>query len=85
VAERCADPAVHKRLAVDLGLMTYDDQLLTDLERSIVKSAKQHDANTFYRLRSIPGVGTILALVLRYAIHDIHRFPRVQDVVSDCR
>jgi hypothetical protein len=23
--------------------------------------------------------------VLRYAIHDIQRFPRVQDCVSDCR
>jgi transposase len=85
VAERFADPAVHKSIEVDLGLITYDDQLLTDLELAIVKSAKQHDANTFYRLRSIPGVGKILALVLLYEIHDIHRFPRVQDFVSYCR
>ena len=85
VAERFADPAVQKSIEVDLGLITYYDQLLTDLELSIVKSAKQHDANTFYRLRSIPGVGKILALVLLYEIHDIHRFPRVQDFVSYCR
>jgi transposase len=85
VAERFADPAVHKSIEVDLSLITYYDQLLTDLERAIVKSAKQHDANTFYRLRSIPGVGKILALVLLYEIHDIHRFPRVQDFVSYCR
>jgi transposase len=85
VAERFADPAVQKSIEVDLGLITYYDQLPTDLELSIVKSAKQHDANTFYRLRSIPGVGKILALVLLYEIHDIHRFPRVQDFVSYCR
>jgi transposase len=85
VAERFADPAGHKSLEVDLGLITYDDQLLTDLELAIVKSAKPHDANTFYRLRSIPGVGKILALVLLYEIHDIHRFPRVQAFVSDGR
>jgi transposase len=85
VAERFADPAVQKSIEVDLALITYDDQLLTDLELTIVKSAKQHDANTFYRLRSIPGVGKILALVLLYEIHDIHRFPRVQDFVSYCR
>jgi transposase len=36
-------------------------------------------------LRSIPGVGKILALVLRYEIHDIRRFPRVQAFVSYCR
>lgn len=82
VAERFADPAVHKSIAVDLALMTYDDQLLTDLELTIVNSAKPHDANTFDRLRSIPGVGKILALVLLDDLHDSHRFPRVQDFVS---
>jgi transposase len=85
VAERLADPAVQKSIEVDLALITYYDQLLTDLELSIVKSAKQHDANTFYRLRSVPGVGKILALVLLYEIHDIHRFPRGQDFVSYAR
>jgi transposase len=82
VAERFADPAVQKSLEVDLALITYYEQLLTDLELTIGNSAKQHDAHTFYRLRSIPGVGKIFALVLLYAIHDIHRFPRVQDFGS---
>jgi transposase len=41
--------------------------------------------NAFYRLRTVPGIGKILALVLLYEIHDIHRFPRVQDFVSYCR
>ena len=33
----------------------------------------------------MPGIGTILSLVLLYEIHDIARFPRVQDFVSSCR
>jgi transposase len=82
VAERFDDPAVPKTIAVDLALITSYDDLLTDLELSIVQTAKQHDAPTFYRLRSLPGVGKILALVLLYAMHDMHRFPSVQDVVS---
>ena len=85
VAERFDDPAVQKTIEVDLALITYYDELLTDLELSIVQTAKHHDAHTFYRLRSIPGVGKILALVLLYEIHDIHRFPSVQDFVSYCR
>src|SRR5262249_41156802 len=85
VAERFADPAVHKSIEVALALITYYDELLTDLELSIVNSAKQHDANTFYRLRSIPGVGKILALVMLYEIHEIRRFPSVQDFASYCR
>jgi transposase len=85
VAERFADPAVQKNIAVDLALIDYYDRILSDLELSIVKTAKQHDANTVYRLRSTPGVGKILALVMLYEIHDIRRFPRVQDFVSYCR
>jgi Transposase len=46
VAERFADPAVQKNIEVDLALITYYDQLLSDLELSITKTAKQHDANT---------------------------------------
>ncbi len=33
----------------------------------------------------MPGIGKILALVILYEIHDIDRFPRVQDFVSYCR
>ncbi len=33
----------------------------------------------------MPGIGQILALGLLYEIHDIHRFPSVQDFVSYCR
>jgi transposase len=72
-------------MEVALALIDYYDRLLTDLALHSVKSAKQHDVHTFYRLRSIPGVGKLLALVLRYEIHDIRRFPRVQDFVSSCR
>jgi transposase len=36
-------------------------------------------------LQTVPGIGTILSLVLLYEIHDIHRFPRVQDFASYCR
>ena len=36
-------------------------------------------------LRSIPGVGPILGLVILYEIHDIKRFPRVQDFSSYAR
>jgi transposase len=85
VAERFADPAVPKNIEVDLALVTYDDQLLTDLELSIIKAAKHHDAHTLYLLQTVPGIGNILSRVWLYEIHDIARFPRVQDVVSSCR
>ena len=85
VAARFPDPAVQKSIEVDLALIDYYDQLLRDLELAIVTTAKQHDANTLYLLQTVPGIGKILSLVLLYEIHDIARFPRVQDFVSYCR
>jgi transposase len=84
-ADRFPDPAVQQSIAVDLGLLGSYDRLLTELERSLVQSATAHNAQLFYRLRSIPGVGKILALVLLYDLHDINRFPRGQEFVSYCR
>ena len=85
VAERFPDPAVQQSMAVDLALLGYYEPLLRDLELPIVKAAKQHDAHTLYLLQTVPGIGNILSLVLLDEIHDIQRFPRVQDFVSYCR
>lgn len=85
VADRFADPAVHKSIEIDLALITYYAQLLNDVELALVKAAKHHDAHTLYLLQTVPGIGKILSLVLLYEIHDIARFPTVQDFVSYCR
>jgi transposase len=85
VTARFPDPAVQKSMEVDLTLLGSYDPLLSDLELHIVKAAKQHDANTLYLLQTVPGIGKILSLVLLYEIHDIQRFPSVQDFVSYCR
>ena len=75
VAERFADPAVQKSMEVDLALIDHYDRLLRDMELTILKTAKQHDANTLYLLRTVPGIGKILSLVLLYEIHDYRAFP----------
>jgi transposase len=85
VAERFPDPAVQKSVEVNLALIDYDDQRLSDVELSIVQRAKQHHAQTLYRLQSVPGIGKILRVVLLDEMHDITRFPRVEDFVSSCR
>jgi transposase len=85
VAERFPEPAVQKSIEVDLMLIDHYDQLLRDMELCILKTAKQQDSHTLYLLRTIPGIGEILRLVLLYEIHDIQRFPRVPECVSYCR
>jgi transposase len=85
VAERFPAPAVQKSVEVDLALIDSYDRLLSDRELTILQTAKQHDAQSLYRLQSVPGIGKILRLVLLYEMHDLTRFPRVQDFVSYCR
>src|ERR671923_1573965 len=85
VAERFLDPAVQKSIEVDLALIDHYDRLLRDMELTILKTAKQHDANTLYLLRTVPGIGELLSLVLLGAIHDIQRFPPVHGLGSYCR
>jgi hypothetical protein len=85
VAERCAEAAVHKRIAVDLALLTSDDAWLRAVERTILTTAQHHEANTLSRRPTVPGIGTMLSLVLLDDIHQLNRVPSVQDVVSSCR
>ena len=85
VAEHFLAPSVHQAIAIDVALIDHYDHLLSEVEGYLTRSAKTDDVQTFARLQSVPGIGEILALVLLYEIHDIRRFPRVQDFVSYCR
>ena len=85
LAESFEEPAVRKSVAIDLELADHLDRLIRNLELELVRSAKVHDAQTFHRLRSLPGVGKILAMTLLYEIHDVARFPTVQHFASYAR
>jgi transposase len=85
VSDHFADASVRKSIDVDLALLERDDSLIADLELTLVRTAKQHDADAFHRLRSVPGIGKVLALTILYEIHDIARFDRVQEFASYAR
>ncbi len=85
IAEQFNDPSTRKSVEVDLALIGYYDGIIRDLELFIVRMAKQHDAEMFHRLRSITGVGKILALTILYEVHDITRFETVQRFASYAR
>jgi len=85
VAEHFADSSVRKSIEMALSLIDHYDKLLTEVELYITQNAKIHDVNAFNRLRSVHGIGKILALVILYEIHEIDRFPTVQDFVSYAR
>jgi hypothetical protein len=85
VVEHFPDPSVRKSIEVDVVLIDQYDALVNDLERTIVREAKRHDGDAFHRLRSVPGIGQVLALTILYEMHDIARFDRVQEFASYAR
>jgi transposase len=85
VAERFEDSEVRNSVEVDLAAIDALNEILKKLEWSIEKTARQHDFHTLYLLRSIPGVGQILALVILYEIQDVKRFQLVQNFSSYAR
>jgi transposase len=85
VAEHFPAPSVRKAIEVDGALIDHYDQFLGEVELYLTRTAKAHDVQTFARLQSVPGIGQVLALVIRYEIQAIPRFPCVQDFVPSCR
>ncbi len=76
-AERFDEPSVRRSVEVDLALIDYLDEQIRELELYLERTAKLDDPRSLYLLRSVPGIGKILALVLLYEIHDVRRFGRV--------
>ncbi len=85
IHEAFGDSAASMSVEKDMELLGHYDKVINDIELRVVREAKGHSKDDFYRLRSIPGVGKILALTILFEIHDIGRFPRVQDFASYCR
>jgi len=79
------DLQVRKIVQVDLAMIDAYDDVLKVLERDIEKTARCHNGHALMLLRSIRGIGQILALVMIYEIHDIKRFETIQDFASYCR
>ena len=85
LAERFKDPTVSESISTDIELAAHFDSIIKNLELYLTRQAKLHDQDNFFRLRSIPGTGKILAMTMLYEIHDINRFDRVQNFASYAR
>jgi transposase len=85
IAERFTDLSVRKTVEADLAVIDRYDEIIAELELHLERTVKVEDGDTYLRLRSVPGVGKILALVLLYEIHDIRRFADVGRFLSYAR
>jgi transposase len=85
VLDRFTESSAQLNVAADLQMVGHYDQLIKQLETNLLREAKLHDPRTCRLLRTIPGIGKILSLVLLYEIHTIDRFASVGDFLSYAR
>jgi transposase len=79
------DPIIRSTIEADFDLANRYDHVIRRLENTVEAQAQVHDPHALGLLRTIPGVGKVLALTLLYEIHHIGRFPSVQDFSSYSR
>ncbi len=85
IADRFEHPGAQRSITSDLNLIESYDTQIAALETHLVKSAKVDDPATFQFLRTIPGIGPILGLVMLYEIDTIKRFAAVGNFLSYAR
>jgi len=72
-------------MQANLNLIDAYDEQIAAIERHLVQNAKVDDPVTFGFLRSVPGIGPILGLILLYEIDRIDRFPEAGNFLSYSR
>ncbi len=83
--ERFPQGSARSSITADCRMLEALDSLIDDLERQLVRTVKADDRASFFRLRSVPGIGEILALTLFYEVPDFDRFDTVQQFASYAR
>ena len=79
------DPQVRTSVEADLDLIAHYDRLIRRLERQLEQQARIDDRRTYDLMRSIPGVGKVLALIFLYEADDVTRFDSHQQFCSYAR
>ena len=69
----------------DLKLMAGYDEAINNIENKVIKELKTELPKELNIVKSIPGVGKVLSLIIILEIGDIKRFPTVQKFASYCR
>lgn len=85
MADAFEDPSVQRNVDTDLHLVACFDKEISQVEGFIERTAKQYNPRDLNLLKTIYGIGRILALTILYEIGDVDRFDSVQQFASYSR
>jgi transposase len=81
-AAHFTDESVQYMLRADTRVVEHLDETIVKLESYLIRHAKIDDPIRFQLLKTIPGVGPVLAMVILYETQDIERFDHLGQFVS---
>lgn len=85
LAEHFTDPVVRKNIEVNIQMLDILGKEIHDIELYILRHIQGLDRRLFFRLKTVVGIGDIIALTLMLEIQDIERFDSVQQFASYAR
>jgi transposase len=85
IAARFPHESTRRAIAADLALVDSLDEQIGAVESYLTRTAKVDDPIVYHLLRTVPGIGPVLGLILLYEVHDVGRFPEVGNFLSYAR
>jgi transposase len=85
LGEHFPDLMVRKSVEADIEVLDTLHQVLLKLEGAVLEQARNHDPEALQLIRSVPGIGKVLSLVILYEIQDIGRFSTAGNFISYAR
>ena len=82
IVERFPHESIRHSIRADLALINALDAQVDALESYLTRTAKIDDAVTYHLLRTVPGIGKVIALILLYEVQDIGRFERAGNAMN---
>jgi len=79
------DSVVQRNIDMDMSILDHYAKELSKVEWFIEQQAKQHNPTHLQLLKTVHGIGRILALTILYEIGNINRFESVQNFASYSR
>jgi transposase len=85
LSQHFPEPMVRKNVQADIDVLDALHHVLLTVERAVLQQARAHDPLALRLIRSVPGIGKILSLVILYEVQDISRFSSAGNFISYSR
>jgi transposase len=85
LAEHFQEPMVRAAIQADIQVLDTLHQVLLNIERTVLDQCRHHDPVNLQLIRTVPGIGKVLSLLILYEIQDVSRFPKVANFISYAR